>query len=148
MDPRDREKTAFSTPMGLFECQRMLFGFCNAPATFQQLMQHWLRGQIAESLLVYLNKILFTYLTSHLQNLDKVFQRLWRHGLKLQLNKCKLLQLEVNFGALPTWDFFFWTFSDFNCSAEATRTFSCLVFIYLNSYCPWPWYFLVVFYVQ
>lgn len=44
--------------------------------------------------------------------------------------------------------FFFWTFSDFNCSAEATRTFSCLVFIYLNSYCPWPWYFLVVFYVQ
>lgn len=106
MDPRDREKTAFTTPMGLFECQRMLFGFCNAPATFQQLMQHCLRGQIAESLLVYLDKILITYLTSHLQNLDKVFQRLWRHGLKLQLNKCKLLQLEVNFWALPTWDFF------------------------------------------
>lgn len=99
MDPRDREKTAFTTPLGLFEFERMPFGLCNAPATFQRLMQQCLSGQVAESLLVYLDDIIIYSpdFPSHLQHLDKVFQRLWRHGLKLRLDKCKLLQREVKF---------------------------------------------------
>uniref|UniRef100_A0A669D8G6 ribonuclease H n=1 Tax=Oreochromis niloticus TaxID=8128 RepID=A0A669D8G6_ORENI len=98
-DPTDREKTAFTTPVGLFEFERMPFGLCNAPATFQRLMQHCLSGQIAESLLVYLDDIIIYSpdFSSHLQHLDEVFQRLWRHGLKLQPNKCKFLQQEVKF---------------------------------------------------
>ncbi|XP_041850864.1 uncharacterized protein LOC121646052 [Melanotaenia boesemani] len=31
------------------------------------------------------------------QHLDEVFRRLWQHGLKLHLDKCKLLQPEVKF---------------------------------------------------
>ena len=38
MAPKDREKTAFCTQEGLFEFNVMLFGLCNAPATFQRLM--------------------------------------------------------------------------------------------------------------
>lgn len=34
---------------------------------------------------------------SHLQHLEKVFERLWRHGLKLRLDKCNLIQQEVKF---------------------------------------------------
>ncbi|KAI3360352.1 hypothetical protein L3Q82_014653 [Scortum barcoo] len=87
MDPQDREKTAFSTPLGLFEFERMPFGLFNAPATFQRLMQQCLNGQVTESLLVYLDDTSsFTQpdFSSHLQCLDEVFQRLWRHGLKLR----------------------------------------------------------------
>ncbi|KAK7945594.1 hypothetical protein WMY93_001322 [Mugilogobius chulae] len=99
MHPDDREKTAFTTPLGLFEFERMPFGLCDAPATFQRLMQQCLNGQIAESLLVYLDDIIIysADFSSHLQHLDQVFERLWQHGLKLKPDKCKLLQREVTF---------------------------------------------------
>ena len=39
LDPVMREKSAFTTHRGLFEFNRMPFGLCNGPSTFQHLMQ-------------------------------------------------------------------------------------------------------------
>ena len=44
MAPADREKTVFCTQEGLFEFNVMLFSLCNAPATFQCLMDCVLAG--------------------------------------------------------------------------------------------------------
>ena len=38
MEPQDRDKTAFATHEGLFQFRVMPFGLCNAPATFEHLM--------------------------------------------------------------------------------------------------------------
>ena len=41
MDGALKQYTAFTVGnLGFFECNRMPFGLCNAPATFQQLMQN------------------------------------------------------------------------------------------------------------
>lgn len=97
VDPADREKTAFATPLGLYEFDRMPFGLCNAPATFQRLMQRCLGSQVNDSLLIYLDDII-VYSGSfdmHLTHLERVFQKLHEHGLKLQPKKCTLFKKEV-----------------------------------------------------
>lgn len=99
MDPEDREKTAFTTLLGLFEFQWMPFNLCNAPATFQHLMQQFFSGWITESFLVYLDDIIVYSpdFNTHLQNLEGVFANLHKHGLKLRPDKCNLMQQQVKF---------------------------------------------------
>ncbi|KAG1940729.1 interleukin-1 receptor accessory protein-like 1-A [Pimephales promelas] len=99
VDERDREKTAFTTPFGLFEWDRMPFGLCNAPATFQRLMQRCLGGQLVDSTLVYLDDVIVFSpdFASHLLHLERVFQAMEKYGLKLRPDKCQLFRSEVQF---------------------------------------------------
>ena len=97
--PADQEKTAFTTPVGLYQFSRMPFGLCNAPATFQRLMQRCLGGQVHDHLLIYLDDVIVysADFQGHLDHLTGVFQRLREHGLKLQPTKCHLFQQSVKY---------------------------------------------------
>lgn len=99
LDPKDREKTAFTTPLGLYEFQRMPFGLCNAPATFQRLMQRCLGGQVHDSLLIYLDDVVVysSDFDTHIKHLEQVFGKLAAHGLKLQPHECSLFQKKVTY---------------------------------------------------
>ena len=57
MDPATKDKSAFTTHAGLFEFERMPFGLCNAPATFQRLMQAVLAGMEWDFCFVYIDDI-------------------------------------------------------------------------------------------
>lgn len=97
--PQDREKTAFITPMGLYEFTRMPFGLSNAPATFQRLMHTCLGDQNLQSLLTYLDDVIIYSpdFDSHLAHLNSVLEKLAKHGLKLKMHKCHFLKKEVQY---------------------------------------------------
>ena len=95
----DRPKTVFCTPFGLFEWNRMPFGLCNAPSTFQRLMQRMFGDQQCQSLLLYLDDIVVFSSTveQHLERLEIVLGRLQEQGLKAKLSKCAFFQPKVRY---------------------------------------------------
>ena len=75
----------------------MPFGLCNAPSTFERLMDRVLQGLRRQICLVYLDDII-VYSTSseeHVQRLELILGRIAAAGLKLQPKKCELFQDEV-----------------------------------------------------
>ncbi len=95
----DKHKTAFCTPFGLSEFNRMAFGLCNAPSTFQRLMERIFGDQSFQSLLLYLVDVVVfsTSVEKLLQRLELVLQRLQKENLKVKLSKCCFLQKQVKY---------------------------------------------------
>lgn len=93
----DREKSAFSTGAGLWQFTVMPFGLCNAPATFERLMDQVLVGIELSIALMYLDDIMVhaRSFEGHILILRVMFDRLRRAGLKLSPKKCFLFRKQV-----------------------------------------------------
>jgi len=90
LQEEDKEKTAFSTPRGLFEFNVMPFGLTGAPSLFQRLMENVLKGLQFEICLIYLDDVVIFSATfeEHLERLKLVLNRFRENGLKLKRSKC------------------------------------------------------------
>ena len=100
MDEESKQYTAFTLgSMGLFECEQMPFGLCNAPVTFQRLMQNCLGELNLMYCLIYLDDVIVysKMPAEHLQRMRVVFDCLRMHGLKLKPTKCELFKTEINY---------------------------------------------------
>ena len=86
IDEESKQYTAFTLgSMGLYECKSMPFGLCNAPPTFQRLMQNCLGELNLTYCLIYLDDVIvFSKMPEeHLWRMRVVFNHLHEHGLKL-----------------------------------------------------------------
>lgn len=95
----DREKNAFVTQDGLYEFNVLPFGLCNAPATFQRLMNKILAPVLGDRVVVYLDDILiYSYdYEEHLATLARVIFLLKKAGIKLNMRKCMFGLRELTF---------------------------------------------------
>lgn len=91
MAAEDVSKTAFRTPHGHYEYLVMPFGLCNAPATFQRLMNDIFRDLLDKCVVVYLDDILVYSRTEeeHHEHLRQVLNLLRQHKLYGKLSKCE-----------------------------------------------------------
>ena len=100
MSEKSRQYTAFTVgSLGVYEFLRMPYGLCNAPATFQRLMQNCLGELNLTYALVYLDDVIVYSKTEedHLRRLQAVFERFHEHGLKLKPSKCRFLCKQITF---------------------------------------------------
>ncbi|KAJ9522563.1 hypothetical protein QJQ45_008332 [Haematococcus lacustris] len=97
--PEDIHKTAFRTRYGHFEFTVLPFGLCNAPATFQRLMNDILHDLLDDCVLVYLVDILIFSRTpqEHTAHLRRVLDLLRKHKLYAKLSKCEFGMDQTNF---------------------------------------------------
>ena len=92
--------TAFTVgSLGVYEFLRMPVGLCNAPATFQRLMQNCLGELNLTYALIYLDDIVVFSDTEkeHVKRLAAVFECFREHGLKLKPSKCEFFKEEINY---------------------------------------------------
>lgn len=99
MHEEDQAKTAFVTPLGFWEFNRMPQGVTNAPSTFQRLMEKCMGSLHLKEVLVFIDDLIIfsDTLEEHERRLLRVLDKLKEYGLKLSPDKCKFLQTSVRY---------------------------------------------------
>ena len=94
MKEEDKEKTAFTSHIGLYQFELMPFGLCNAPATFEAMMETLLSDLLWRKCLVYLDDVIVFGKTFEecALNLGQVLERIRSNGLTLKPKKCELFR--------------------------------------------------------
>lgn len=94
-----REKTAFVTPDGQYEYNRVPFGLANAPAVFQRAIHKILSRAKVGYVVIYMDDILIPSKTFEegLVRLKEVLDLLREAGLTLKMEKCNFFQERIDF---------------------------------------------------
>ncbi|KAL5020764.1 hypothetical protein ScPMuIL_002155, partial [Solemya velum] len=97
LSEKAKEKTAFTTGYGLYHFNVLAFGLCNAPSSFERLMERVLSGLHWKICLIYIDDIIIYSQTfdQHIDRIQQVLDCLHEAGLKLKPQKCHLFKTEV-----------------------------------------------------
>jgi hypothetical protein len=92
-------KTTFRTHEGHYEFLVIPFGLCNAPSTFQSLVNHVFHHFLHHFVLVFFDDILIYRKTwiDHLAHVDRFLHLLSQHQLFLKQSKCSFGASEVEY---------------------------------------------------
>jgi len=98
LEPKSRDCTAFTIPgFGQMKWTVAPMGLLGSPASFQRLVEKALEG--IPNVIVYIDDVVIHTRTheEHLQILQRVFMRLFKHNLKINLKKCVFGSQEVSY---------------------------------------------------
>ncbi|GKC19538.1 putative nucleotidyltransferase, ribonuclease H [Tanacetum coccineum] len=92
----DQEKTTFTCPYGTFAYRRMLFGLCNAPATFQRCMTAIFHDMVEDFMEVSMDdfSVFGNSFDCSLANLDRMLARCEETNIVLNWEKCHFMVKE------------------------------------------------------
>ena len=101
IDESSKQYTAFTVGiLGFFKCDLMPFGLCNAPATFQWLIQNCLGElNLIYCAIIYLDDTVIFSQTAeeHLHQLYIVFVQFREQNLKLKPLNCNFFREEITY---------------------------------------------------
>ena len=100
MDEESKALNVFMVgPLGFYEHERMPFGLTNDPATFPCLMESCLGKLHLNWCAIYLDDIIVfsKTLEEHLEQLQGVFDKLAKAGLKLKPSKCEFFKSKITY---------------------------------------------------
>uniref|UniRef100_A0A3B1JZA6 ribonuclease H n=1 Tax=Astyanax mexicanus TaxID=7994 RepID=A0A3B1JZA6_ASTMX len=95
----DEWKTAFTTTNGHYEYLVMSYGLANAPAVFQSFMNDLFRDMLGKFVIIFIDDILIYSpdLTTHIQQVRLVLQRLSENSLYAKAEKCEFHRQRIAF---------------------------------------------------
>ena len=95
----DQHKTAFKCRFGHYEFTVTPFGLCNAPSSFQAMMNTVLYPVLGTKVLCYLDDVLIysPTLKQHVEDVREVLELLRKNELFVKLKKCEFFRNKVSF---------------------------------------------------
>ena len=95
--PESQQYTAFTVGnLEFYKFTCMPFGLCNAPVTFQCLMQNTLGELNLTYYVIYFDDVIvFGRMEEHLECLHVIFKQFHKFNLKLKPSKCSFFQSEI-----------------------------------------------------
>jgi hypothetical protein len=95
----DEFKTTFKTHHGHYQFKVMPFGLCNAPATFQCIMNSVLEPFLRKFVIVFMDDILIysCSLADHATHIRQVLELLRDHKFYVKRSKCTFAQQELEY---------------------------------------------------
>jgi hypothetical protein len=99
VDPADREKTAFTSHLAVYQFRRLPFGLRNAPGTFKRAIDIILSGIKWKTGLVYLDDVIIFSSSHdmHLKHVNEALNLFGKAGLSLKLIKCHFFKEAVDY---------------------------------------------------
>ena len=90
LTPKDREKAAFISPNANYHYTVMPFGLKNLGATYQRTMTRMFQDKIGHTVEVYIDDMVVKSKQEvwYIKDLQGVFEVLWQHKLRLNVEKC------------------------------------------------------------
>ena len=86
----DQEKTAFVTLVGNYNYKMMPFGLKNAGSIYQRMMTRMFDSQLEKNIDIYIDDMVVKskVVSKHLEDLETIFEILWKYKLRLNASKC------------------------------------------------------------